>query len=156
MCHKSPQACFERESRKVTCGQFQLNLRSHLADTAYMTSKSTRASRTLRRRRVARVSPYRSRVGQERGADGAIIDREYDWEVRPWRAGGGFRLQLKWKCSDEPVIALVALQNLQCELLPVLERQLVDELRGVGFSWADIGGLLGITGEATRQHFAGE
>jgi hypothetical protein len=99
------------------------------------------------------VAPYRARAGKQHLEDGTIRDPEYDWEVLPWRAGGGYRFQLKWKCSSEPVIALLALSNLQLELLPALEYQLVDELRAQSFSWADIGGLLGVTGEAARKHF---
>ncbi len=113
----------------------------------------SRAGRTYRRKRLARVSPQRLAGGRVAEADGTVRDPEYDWEVVPWRAGGNYRYQVKWKCFSEPVIALLALNNFQLTILPALEAQLVEELRGEGFSWADIGGLLGITGESARRHF---
>lgn len=57
------------------------------------------------------------------------------------------------RLGTDPVLGTIALGQMW-RVLGQVESSLVVTLRLDGLSWADIGSLLGISGEATRQRFS--
>lgn len=70
------------------------------------------------------------------------IEREIMFDVEQLLAG-------------PPQEALASLRRLVDDHLPWLERRAVMAARGEGFSWAEIGRLLGCSRQAARQRFGG-
>lgn len=88
------------------------------------------------------------KVAGSRGHDDSVLGIRLDTvESGVWRG------RLRWSVDREPVYALVALGRVR-GLLDFLEVGLVDELRADDVSWEDIGGLLGVSGEAARKRHA--
>jgi len=112
-----------------------------------MSKKRTASARRsqLRRRRVEHQSAPVNELSDS--AFGIAVTR-----IRP--GGGRERLQIKWNVDDESWVALMGLHRLRKGVLAPLERELVEQLREEGFSWADIGRLLEVTGEAVRLRFS--
>lgn len=109
-----------------------------------MTSSATR--RKLRREQeraklaAARTSP--------------LADPVFGIDVDRWRGHGQYALRVRWLVERDPFYGLLGLTRLREHTLPALEINLVTDARGQGYSWADIGFALDVTGEAARKRFA--
>lgn len=106
------------------------------------------------RRKIRR---QRERERLDRGRE-AWADDEFGLDLRtaetnpPWRGGGQARLA--WVVDQDPFVALLALGRAR-SMLDGVQLVLVEELRELGVSWADIGWALEQTGEAVRKRYAG-
>lgn len=83
-----------------------------------------------------------------------MSDRDFGIETVRLRPSGGVeRTEIRFRVPDDPVSALWGLQRLRENLLAPLEVECVQGMRELGFSWAEIGVQLRITGEAARLRY---